>query len=357
MRSFPARFVFLLLAGCRARSPEHPTIALITVDTWRVDHFSAEHTPHLWELAGEGERFERAMAPIGLTTPAHATMLTGLMPWEHGLRANNHHGYSLDPAVTVFPETLEGWATGAFVSAYPAGPEGGLGRGWEVFDGPEDGERPGSVAVERALAWLPDDRPALLWVHLYEPHGPYNGEGGTDTERYAEEVALADRLLEPLLDELVERRATIVVAGDHGEVHDEETCGWQHERSSGEVVLHVPLFRWVPGGEARVRRDLVGLADVPGLLRGDEVAGRTHWLAESGMCEPGCSPGCSPEGLAGRDKVAITPRGSVFLRPGRGTWSVGEAPDAALLEGIPALPAPEADVAVPEGLRALGYVP
>jgi hypothetical protein len=352
-----APLLHLLLACARAPAPPAGPagVALITIDTWRADHLSPQHSPHLWALAEQGVRYTDAWSPQGLTSPAHATMLTGRMPWEHGLRANNHHGYQLDPTVPLVHETL-GLPAGAFVSAYPAGPEGGLSRGFDVFDGPESGERPGSVAVERALAWLPTDRPAFLWVHLYEPHGPYEGRGATDPERYAEEVARADAALAPLLDELTRRGSRIVVAGDHGEVLLEEPCGRQHERSIHEVVLHVPLFTWAPGLSPAVVSQRVGLSDVPALLRGQAPAGRAAVLAESGLCEPGCAPGCAPPGLAGRDAVGLDAGGRWIRRPGRGTWAEG-APAAELrarIEAIPPVPLPHG--AAPEEAAVLGYV-
>ena len=50
------------------------------------------------------------------------------------------------------------------------------------------------AAVQDALDWLPANRPALLWVHVYEPHGPYLGSGGTERVRYGEEVRRADAI-------------------------------------------------------------------------------------------------------------------------------------------------------------------
>lgn len=355
----------LLLAalGCTGgATPEHETVALITIDTWRHDHFSAAHTPNLWTLAAQGERFDNAWSPIGLTSPSHATMLTGLQPWEHGMEANNHHGYRLPDAALSWPERAgEGIRTAAFVSAFPAGPDGGLGQGFDLFDAPESGERPGSVAVQRAMDWLPDDAPAWLWVHVYEPHGPYVGEGADDVTRYAQEVAEADTLLAPLLERLVDRGARIVVAADHGEVLLEETCGRQHERSTSDVVLRVPLFRWSPGGPPTTRGERVGLDVVPALLEGAAwgtapLVERDASVAESGLCEAGCAPGCAPAGVLGRDRVVIDDGGRWVARPGRGVFVQGR-PSAAhrvLLDALPAVPAPGAVVDTPE-LRALGY--
>jgi hypothetical protein len=341
-------------AADRLSTPE--LIALITVDTWRADHLSPQHTTEIWALAEAGERYTQAWSPIGLTTPSHASMLTGLAPWEHGVEGNNHHGYTLDARHPTLPERYEGWATGAFVSAYPAGPEGGMRRGWDVFDGPEVGERSGQETVRRALDWLPKDQPALLWVHIYEPHGPYLGTGATERERYAEEVVRADAALQPLLDRLKARKARIVITSDHGEALDEERCSYQHERSTSEHVLRVPLVRWGVGVAPQQVDSRVGLMDIPELLAGGTPDARTLWLAESGMCEPDCAPGCAPVGLLGRDRVAIDNSGRLTDRPGRGRLSQG-APAAALAEELTGIP-PVRPPAGPgsDAAESLGYL-
>ena len=352
----------LWLAGCRAEAPPAPALrALLTVDTWRLDHFSPTHTPALWAFAAGGQRFTNAWTPIGLTTPAHATMLTGRPPWETGVEGNNHHGYSLPEGIPTLPERYPGAPSAAFVSAFPAGPEGGLGRGWQRFDGPAEGERPGEEAVRMALDWLPAEGPGTLWVHLYEPHGPYVGAAATDPERYAEEVARADAALAPLLAALAARGALVVLAADHGEVLLEERCGRQHERSTHPAVLRVPLVRVGPGVPAEERPERVGLDLVPALLDGGAwgrgpLVGRAVTLAESGLCEAGCAPGCTPPGLLGRDRVAIDDGGRWVDRPGRGRFAEGApGPDAAAaIGGFPPRRAPE-NAAVEAGMEALGY--
>lgn len=362
----------LLLGGCRHdQGPHPPAVALITIDTWRLDHFDATYTPHLWRLAEQGERWDNAWSAIGLTTPSHVTLFTGLMPWEHGVEGNNHHGYSLSATIPVLPETLpvrlatdrwpaSSWVKAAFTSAYPAGPAGGLGRGWDVFNGPDAGERPGSQTVALALDWLGrvTRNPVLLWVHLYEPHGPYQGAepgSGREKQAYGDEVRRADAALAPLLDALEARRARIVVAADHGEVLDEETCHWQHGRSSSDEVLRVPLMRWEPGALPSAHHERVGLVDVPALLAGDAPRARSIWLAESGICEPGCTPGCTPAGLAGRDRVVVGDGGRWTLRGGR-LLQQGH-PDRAWLPALRAIPPvpPAAALATPEMTSALGY--
>ena len=333
-----------------------PITALITIDTWRADHFTEALTPNLWALAEAGERYTNAWSPMGLTTPAHASMLTGLLPWEHDVWANNHHGYSLSDTIPVLPEQYPDRATGAFVSAYPAGPTGGFHRGWDVFDGPGEGERPGGVTIAKALDWVPSDRPSLLWIHVYEPHGPYVGDGYTEQERYASEVRKVDQMMGPVLSFLQARGATIVVTSDHGEVLAEERCRYQHERSISETVLRVPLIRWSPGLVPTVVNDWVGLTDIPALLRGKSPAQRDHWVAQSGMCESDCAPGCDPTGLAGRDTVVFSEGGRWVQRPGKGVYKEGQPAqkNKKLLEQIPPFVSPMQSQT--DGAKSLGYI-
>jgi len=362
--------VLWLLLSC-SKTPKTPGVLLVTLDTWRADHFSEALTPEAWAVGERGARFSDAWSPMGLTTPAHATILTGDLPPGHGLRANNHHGYALaEDAVTVAERFREaGWASAAFVSAYPAGPEGGMTQGFEVFSGPDSGERPTAETLAEARAWLDQQgAPWFLWVHAYDPHGPYepldwDGED-SDKARYAGEVRQADRLLGPLVREALARGSHVIWTSDHGEVLDEEKCGVQHERSSHEVVLRVPLVVAGPGVSRGPVDRRVGLSEVgPTLLH---LAGledpradlftveRTVWVGESGMCDPRCTSGCAPEGVLGKDRVVHGPDSKLVDRPG-----VGLLGDHALAPHLLEWPVPsgaptgtvEADQA-----RALGYM-
>lgn len=386
----------LLATGCTCSEeagPTPPSIVLVTIDTWRADHLDHVLTPNIHALAETGWRFHNVFTPIGLTSPAHASLLTGLMPARHGMRANNHHGSSLPWSVETVPEHLrkQGWRTAAFVSAYPAGPEGGLDQGFQVFDGPDSAERSGAVAVSKAVGWLgtvPARESFFLWVHLFEPHGPYAppeedaravGASAGEADRYAAEVHAADRFLAPLFEAAEDREALVAVTADHGEVLDEEVCSWQHERSIHEAVLRVPLVIAGPGVSGAVEREewaglvdvmptllallgLPGLAEVDGAPMLEEGVGRDHWLAESGMCEPDCAPGCAPEGLGGRDRVVLTDKWRVVDRAGRGPWAEGVGapfPEEwrGLLAPLPAFvpPEPVEDPEADRAAEALGY--
>lgn len=350
--------MILLLLACTPKLPEAPQgVLLVTIDTWRSDHFTADRTPNAWALGGA--RFQDAWSPIGLTTAAHASLFTGQLPPEHGLRGNNHHGYRLPESATTVAEVFQshGWATGGFVSAYPARLE----QGFDTFSAPGSGERAGGVAVDEARAWIgAQTGPWFAWVHLYEPHGPYQGSGATDTERYAQEVLLADRLLGPLFTQV--EGSWVVLTSDHGEVHQEEACGWQHARSASPMVLRVPLVIAGPGVEASTPDQQVGLTDLyatllelPGLEKGTTVfeVEREVWVGESGYCEATCAPGCAPMGFVGKDRVAYAHDGGRLIdRPGVGL--IGDTRLLGALEGYAGPTEEPSDVDI-EQARLLGY--
>jgi arylsulfatase A-like enzyme len=375
----------LLLACTPAAPPSGPTapstprgVVLVTVDTWRADHLNETVSPHFQALADGGARFTQAWSPIGLTSAAHASLFTGLLPPHHGVRGNNHHGYALAESFTTLAESFsaQGWDTAAFTTGWPAGPEGGLGQGFDVFSGPPSGERATGDALAEAKSWLESrEQPWLLWLHAYEPHGPYKppaveeGTVGNERAAYAGEVQAVDGLLGPWLHEVRAAGNPVVLTSDHGEVLDEEPCHWQHERSSSEHVLRVPLVLAGPTIPAQVRTDTAGLHDLfptlhamagladPGGHQGKNLlageTGRTVWVGESGFCEVDCSPGCDPAGFLGKDRVVYAKETQLVDRPGAGR--LGDEALASHLEGYDR-PKPPAGPSDPGPVKSLGYV-
>lgn len=362
-----------LLLACGNPTPELvPGVLLVTIDTWRADHLTAKLTPEAWHVATTGARFENAYTTIGLTTPAHASLFTGKTPAEHGLRGNNHHGYTLDLSHQTVAEIYkeQGWSTAAFVSAFPAGPEGGIQQGFEVFNGPSEGERTTDETLAKATAWLESQtKPWFLWVHAYDPHGPYeNADVNGEKSAYAKEVTSADKKLGPLTRAVLNAGGSVALTSDHGEVLDEEICQWQHERSSSDHVLRIPLVLAGPKVTPGTYTERVGITDlfstllelgnlnVPPASQSQSLLSPQHreiWLAESGLCESDCSPGCSPTGFTGKDLVAIGDSGRLTLRPGKGYE--GDLKLKSALDDYTAPKLPVGDKNLSQG-RALGYV-
>src|SRR5581483_8307078 len=265
----------LLLVSACSRAPKthfpNAPVILISIDTLRADHLSIYgarlvDTPAIDRLAKDGIVYENAYSHVPLTFPSHTTMMTGLLPYQNGVRSNV--GYAIDAnAQPTLPRLLaqKGYATGAAVSAYVLRGETGL---KSLFDFYDDSmpvwesetlgaiQRPGSETLRAALGWLDgvQARPFFLFFHLFEPHSPYEPIEPFKTKYasspYDGEIATADLYVGQLLDELQKRglydKALIVLVGDHG-----EGLGQHGEAEHGVLlyreVLHVPLIVKLPG--------------------------------------------------------------------------------------------------------------
>jgi arylsulfatase A-like enzyme/tetratricopeptide (TPR) repeat protein len=246
------------------------SVLLITVDTLRVDALGAygrarSPTPSMDHLAAGGARFEAAHAQNVVTLPSHANLLSGRYSLEHGIRDNS--GFRFPAATPTLATILKGagYRTGAFVSAFPLDARFGLGRGFDLYDdrfGTTDGqaafhmqERRAVDTVAAARRWLEADPgvPTFCWVHVYEPHFPYEPiepfASRFPQEPYLGEVAAADDALRPLLEPLLKAgkagRTLVVLTADHG-----ESLGEHGEMTHGifayEATLHVPLIVFAP---------------------------------------------------------------------------------------------------------------
>src|SRR5204863_6710478 len=140
--TFPAALalvaVLISLATVVGGPPRRANIVLITVDTLRPDHLScygygAIVTPAIDRLAGEGVLFENAFTDVTWTTPAMASVMTGLYAPHHGLR---NSGQRLGPDARTLAEVLaaKGVATAAIVASYPLDSIYGLDQGFELYD-------------------------------------------------------------------------------------------------------------------------------------------------------------------------------------------------------------------------------
>jgi len=248
----------------QAPSAPPPSLLLVTIDTLRADHVGVygaigARTPSLDALAARGVRFEHAQSPVPMTGPSHATILTGLYPPVHGVRDNVV--FSLDARHQTLATILKGhgYRTAAFVGAYPVAAAFGFRQGFDTFsedfkDSPIPGagaQRPASDVVDATLAWFaaPSDGPTFVWMHLYDPHAPYDPPEPYRTQfagrPYDGEIAYTDAQLGRVFDWLRssgrEANTVVAVLSDHGESlgeHGEMT----HAVLLYEATLHVPLL-------------------------------------------------------------------------------------------------------------------
>jgi arylsulfatase A-like enzyme/Tfp pilus assembly protein PilF len=272
-----------------ARAPRN--VLVITLDTLRADHlgsygYAAAQTPRLDALARSGLRFAQATTVVPLTLPAHSSLFTGAFPAWHGVRDNG--GFYLGDDQVTLAEVLRdrGFRTGGFVSAFVLDRRWGIAQGFERFfdefdldafgdaPGMDTIQRPGAQTVDQALAWLAADReqPFFAWVHLYDPHAPYQAPEplrsrfpATMAGAYDAEIAATDAQVGRLLDALAaEGRLddTLVVAlADHGEMlgeHEEQAHGF----FVYDAAVHIPLIVAGPGVPARAVAEQVRIVDV-----------------------------------------------------------------------------------------------
>ncbi len=251
-------------------------VLLISVDTERRDHLAPYgaklDTAAASRLAREGVVFERAVSHIPLTLPSHSSIFTGLYPPHNGVRDNA--GFVLGKNVTTLAERLlqHGYQTAAVVGSYVVAARFGLAQGFETYDDTFDYseierrsltelERPAGQVVDRALDWLHRERragrPFYLWIHLYDPHDPYNPPEEYRRRAptaYAGEVLYADSQVARLLDALdvmgLRQRTLIYYVSDHG-----ESLGEHGEATHGIFLygstLDVPMIVAPPSGVSR----------------------------------------------------------------------------------------------------------
>lgn len=311
---FPALLIALgLLVSCDTTPP--PNVILITIDTLRADRVGAygydeETTPAIDRLAADSRVFLQATTPFPRTTPAMASLFTGLRPERHGSREI----WQPFTTGTTLAEILqaEGYAT-IGVSANPAaGRKQHLDRGFDVFV--ELDEATGDSAEEVTDAALRltrgADGPLFLWVHYMDPHFPYlppesqaqppapechrlmdqirdghfrmgHVEGDVlgissrslsdCSDLYDAEIRYADAQINRLLDSLTGRARPAgtytILTSDHGENLGEDDLFFGHGPSLHDAAVRVPLIVQGPGVQAGQDAHPIRLEDVaPTLL-------------------------------------------------------------------------------------------
>jgi len=201
------------------------SVVLVTLDTVRTDRIDsyrdggglADLTPTLDGLAREGVRFERCLTTAPITMPAHASILSGTDPIAHGVRLNGAFGFSPENPSLALALQEKGFKTGAFVSAFVLNRRFGLDVGFDEYDDdmrwpdgsfdPGPLERRGERTVARALEFVErcGQAPFFLWVHLFDPHAPYEAPAPWSErfdDPYDAELAYMDHCVELLLDGL-----------------------------------------------------------------------------------------------------------------------------------------------------------
>jgi choline-sulfatase len=270
--------------------PARPNILFVTIDTVRADHlgcYGAKNasTPTMDALASSGIVFERAISQVPLTSPSHASMLTGTYPFHNGVQ--DFTGQPLSPEFGTVAEVFKrhGYATGAVVSSFVLDRSWGLARGFDHYDDAFAGtqfltkdlglvERRAEESVSHAIQWLstPRAKPFFLWLHLYDPHSPYDPpepfRSRFKDSLYDGEIAYADSELGRLITWLRRNgrydNTAIVLTSDHG-----ESLGEHGEKEHGLFVyqstVHVPLIIKLPARARAAHATVTGPVELAAL--------------------------------------------------------------------------------------------
>jgi choline-sulfatase len=278
----PIAVILLIIVafGCqrsdRLFSTAGTPVILISIDTLRSDHlpaygYSRIETPALDRLRSDSILYQHAYSHCPLTLVSHASIFTGLLPAEHGIRDNI--GYVLNPKTKTIAEVLKskGYATGGAVSAIVLRGETGIKRGFDFWDDDIDidptflsmgrAQRSGDETREASQKWISQHKgqPFFFFFHIYEPHTPYDPPEPFKSKygsTYDGDVAAADavigRFLDFLRDQGLYDRAAIILLSDHGEGlgdHGEEEHGVLLYREALQVPLMVKLPKSKQGGK------------------------------------------------------------------------------------------------------------
>jgi arylsulfatase A-like enzyme len=337
------------LAGERSSSVESareragaPNVLILVMDTVRADRVSAlgyqrPTTPNLAQLASQGVLFESAFSTSSWTLPAHASLLTGRFPFEHGAEFTEYDG-----RYPTLAEAFQarGYRTAAFsANTFFFTPQVGLGRGFSHFDamfcsladalmrplygrslvilyeqatyGDVPGRQNAADINENFLSWLGNgsEKPFFAVLNYFDAHAPYlppvpfrsrfsirpdpggilNVWGDRETlerpdqkrdesDAYDGAIAYEDAQIGQLLQSLrlrhLAQNTLVVVTADHGEFFGEHNL-YLHQKALYLPGIHIPLIVSWPGHvPSGIRVEApVSLASVPATVT-DVIPGK-----------------------------------------------------------------------------------
>jgi arylsulfatase A-like enzyme len=272
-------------------SAEKPNIVLITVDTLRTDHlqcygYSKNISPNIDRLAEKGILFLNTMSQSASTPVSHASILTGLYPYHHGLRfLHGGQQHNLKDPVTTLAERLkgDGYRTAAFISAFPLNSRRyNLNQGYETYD--EDftihkntvdsplgrlrgifntskSQRRSDATNKKVFQWLDKHyrEKFFIWVHYFDPHDSVlippekflqkypeaRNKDAKSIEMYDVNIAYTDYQFGELWKKIkklgLDNSTFFILTSDHGQGLNDHNY-WAHAKRLYQEQIHVPLI-------------------------------------------------------------------------------------------------------------------
>jgi arylsulfatase A-like enzyme len=286
------------------RATGHPDIVLIVMDTTRRDHlmvygYPRPTTPHLEAFARDAEVYEDAWSVAPWTPSSHASLLTGLLPAQHGVdgayappfprgpvtlqRVLRQAGYRRGGFVANTHLTAPGWSRDfdEYHAPFVIGKHSLLGwlKLWQRHVNPTWPDHSAGRIFEQVREFWQQNEgwPRFVFVNLLEPHRPYQpppdlyerflpGVPADEAARVSQEPA--DYLLKP---GLTPRQAEILNG-----LYDGDLCAMDREIGAFMTWLgergeldHTIVAVTADHGERLGERGLVGhdLLMDPWLLR------------------------------------------------------------------------------------------
>lgn len=267
---------------------ERFSVIILLEDALRPDHMSCygycrKTTPIKDIFIKRGVLFFNAFSQATKTRPSCPSIMTSLYPTATGVW---NFSEMLSDRYLTLAEIMrnQGFATAAFIQNTSAGPYAGLHQGFSnLFDAATMGDRAEEIYGKKLYEWIEahSDRNFFLYLHLIDPHGPYDPPqpfdshyqdaplGKTVVEKsvfydpewvktpalegrrllYDGEVQYNDfyfgRFLEKLKEYRLLNNTLIVFIADHGE-HLGEHGLWGHDPPGYIQGIHVPLLMVYP---------------------------------------------------------------------------------------------------------------
>ena len=235
-------------------------VLLVSIDALRADHVGAygyarPTTPRIDAIAKDAVVFDAAYTPTPHTSYAVTSLMTGkyMRPlllqdlgadsetWATHLRRYGYRTAAFYPPAIFF---IDGDRFGTFRDTF-------LGFEYRKVEFADPQKRADQVTAY--LGRVPTDKRLFLWVHLFDPHEPYEAHpehpfGDRDIDRYDAEIAAADAGVGRIVDAVrkVRPNTLVILTADHGEEFGEHG-GRYHGTTVFEEQVRVPLIVSAPG--------------------------------------------------------------------------------------------------------------
>lgn len=284
-----------------------PNVVFITLDCARMDYLGcygkkSVKTPNIDYLAENGVIVEKAYTHCPLTGPAHLTLFTSRLPFDHGLRFNSCKSRDDFPKMAQLFKDNQ-YQTAAFIGGFVLDRQFGFDRGFDCYDDSmvnrleqvllravgyyklwsgikvDKFSRSAARITNHAIQWLKEasrQKPFFLWLHYFDCHDQfklpqpfhylyYRRRGYRDNIEYIDRHF--GRLLTWLKRHDMFDNTLLVIFSDHGEsLNDYKFNGKPyrgHSNIAYDVTLRVPLIFYGPNiARGHRSRQLFRLIDI-----------------------------------------------------------------------------------------------